>query len=103
MSKLKGRIAQVTGAASKALEVIAREGLTVIALTSWMLWINWRLTLAFLLVAPVIALVVAIASRRFRRIARRIQTAMGDVTQRASEAVASHREIRIYGAETGHA
>ena len=100
VSRATFTVAQVTGAASKALEVIAREGLTVIALTSWMLWINWRLTLAFLLVAPVIALVVAIASRRFRRIARRIQTARGDVTQRASEAVASHREIRIYGAET---
>ena len=99
VSRATFTVAQVTGAASKALEVLAREGLTVIALTSWMLWMNWRLTLVFLLVAPLIGLVVAAASRRFRRIARRIQTAMGDVTQRASEAVASHREIRIYGAE----
>ncbi|MEE4299247.1 MAG: ABC transporter transmembrane domain-containing protein, partial [Pseudomonadales bacterium] len=99
VSRLTYTAAQVTGAASKALEVIVREGLTVLALTGWMLWMNWRLTLVFLLVAPLIAVVVVYASRRFRRIARRIQSAMGDVTQRANEALAAHREVRIYGGE----
>jgi subfamily B ATP-binding cassette protein MsbA len=97
VSRTTYTVAQVTGASSKALEVVAREGLTVLALTAWMLWMNWRLTLAFLLVAPAIAAVVLLASRRFRRIARRIQDAMGDVTQLASEAVAARREIRLYG------
>ena len=101
VSRATYTVAQVTGASSKALEVVAREGLTVLALTGWMLWMNWRLTLVFLLVAPAIAAVVLLASRRFRRIARRIQTAMGDVTQLASEAVTARREIRLYGGLEG--
>ena len=42
---------------TKALKIVVREGLTVIALLGYMLYLNWRLCLVFLAVAPLIALV----------------------------------------------
>ena len=54
-----------------------REGLTVIALVSYMLYLNWRLSLIFFLVAPAIGMVVAVVGKHFRRYSRRIQDSMG--------------------------
>lgn len=99
VSRVTYTVTQVTGAATKALEVLAREGLTVIGLTAWLMWMNWKLALVFFAIAPVIAWIVAFAARRFRRYSHRIQDAMGDVTQAASESVAGHREVRTYGGE----
>lgn len=99
VSRVTYTVTQVTGAATKALEVVAREGLTVIGLTAWLLWMNWKLALVFFAIAPAIAWIVAFAARRFRRYSHRIQDAMGDVTQSASESVAGHREVRTYAAQ----
>lgn len=100
VSRVTYTVTQVTGAATKALEVVAREGLTVIGLTAWLMWMNWKLALVFFAVAPAIAWIVAFAARRFRRYSQRIQDAMGDVTQAASESVAGYREVRTYGGES---
>lgn len=100
VSRVTYTVTQVTGAATKAVEVVVREGLTVIALTGWLLWMNWKLTLVFFAVAPLIAWVVAFASKRFRRISQRIQNAMGDVTHVASEAVSGYKVVRTFGGES---
>jgi subfamily B ATP-binding cassette protein MsbA len=96
VSKITFNVEQVTGAATKALTVILREGAFLIGLLAYVFYLNWRLSLVFLVVAPAIALVVARVSRRFRGIARRIQTAMGNVTHVAAEAVAGYRIVRMF-------
>jgi subfamily B ATP-binding cassette protein MsbA len=99
ISKITFNVEQVTGAATKALKTIVRESLTVIALLSYMLYLNWRLCLVFLAVTPFIALVVRVVGRHFRRYSRRIQASMGDVTQVSNESLGAYREVRIYGGQ----
>ncbi|MEP0202608.1 MAG: lipid A export permease/ATP-binding protein MsbA [Halioglobus sp.] len=99
ISKITYNVEQVSGAVSRALKIILREGLTVIALLSYMLYLNWRLCLVFIAVAPLIALVVSIVGKRFRRYSRRIQSSMGDVTQVAGESMGGYREVRVYGGQ----
>lgn len=48
---------------------------------------------------PIIAVVVSYVSKRFRRISKRIQHSMGDVTHIASEALSGYRVVRTHGAE----
>jgi subfamily B ATP-binding cassette protein MsbA len=48
---------------------------------------------------PLIGLIVYIAGKRLKKLATRIQTAMGDVTHIASEAVDGHVEIKSFNAE----
>ena len=91
---------QVSGAASNAIKTIIREGFLLIGLLVYMTYLNWKLTLLLVVTVPLIALIVFIAGRRLRRLAKRIQTAMGDVTHIASEAVNGHVEIKSFGAET---
>ncbi|QNI02673.1 lipid A export permease/ATP-binding protein MsbA [Halomonas sp. SH5A2] len=99
VSRVTYHVEQVAGAATKALTILLREGLFVIGLLGYLLWTNWMLTLLFLAVTPVIAGVVSYTSKRFRRLSKRIQHSMGDVTHVASEALSGHRVVRTHGAE----
>ncbi|GAB2782827.1 lipid A export permease/ATP-binding protein MsbA [Halomonas shantousis] len=99
ISRVTYHVEQVTGAATKAVTIVLREGLFVVGLILYLLWTNWLLTLVFLTVTPLIGGVVSVASKRFRRISRRIQNSMGDVTHVASEALSGYRVVRTHGAE----
>ena len=99
ISKITFNVEQVTGAATKALKIIVREGLTVVALLTYMLYLNWRLCLIFVAVTPFIALVVRFVGKHFRRYSRRIQASMGDVTQVSNESIGAYREVRIFGGQ----
>jgi subfamily B ATP-binding cassette protein MsbA len=92
-------VEQVSGAVTKALKTVVREGLTVIALASYMLYLNWRLCMVFVVVTPFIAVVITYVGRHFRRYSRRIQSSMGDVTQVTGESISGYREIRIFGGQ----
>ncbi|MEH6588154.1 MAG: lipid A export permease/ATP-binding protein MsbA [Halioglobus sp.] len=99
ISKITFNVEQVSGAVTKALKIIVREGLTVVGMLTYMLYLNWRLCLVFLLVAPAIALVVSVVGKHFRRYSRRIQASMGDVTQVSNESIGAYREVRIFGGQ----
>ena len=75
-----------------------REGLTIIALVSYMLYLNWELTAVFFIVAPAIGLVVHVVGRHFRRYSKRIQDSMGSVTEVTAESLSGLDDVRIYGA-----
>lgn len=97
VSRLTFNVEQVTGAATNAVTVLLREGLLVIGLMGYLLWVNWQLALVFVAVSPVIGLVVSYASKRFRKISHRIQNSMGDVTHVASETLQGYRVVRSFG------
>lgn len=97
VSRLTFNVEQVTGAATKAITVIVREGLFVLGLMAYLLYTNWKLSLVFIAVTPVIGLAVNFASRRFRKLSKRIQASMGDVTHTAAETLQGYKEVRIFG------
>lgn len=99
VSKLTFNVEQVAEATTNAVTITLREGLTIIGLLCFMLYTNWVLTLIFLAVGPVIGAVVSYASKRFRRISKRIQGSMGDITHVASESIAGYRVVRTFGGE----
>lgn len=99
ISRITFNVTMVTGAATDAIKIVFREGLTAIFLIAYLLWTNWKLTLVMIAVLPVIGVLVGKASRKFRKQARRIQVAMGDVTHVASETIQGHRVVRSFGGE----
>ena len=98
LSKVTFNVEQVSGAASDALKTMLREGLTIIALVSYMLYLNWELTAVFFIVAPAIGLVVHVVGKHFRRYSKRIQDSMGSVTEVTAESLSGLDDVRIYGA-----
>ena len=99
ISRITFNVMQVTGAATNALKILIREGLLVIGLISYLMYLNWKLALFLFIAAPYIALVVGIAAKRLRKISSRIQTAMGDVTHVASETINGYQEVKSFGGE----
>jgi subfamily B ATP-binding cassette protein MsbA len=97
VAKVTFHVTQVTGAATDAVRVVIREGFTVMGYVGYLLFLNWRLTLIFIAVVPLIGFLASYAGRRFRRISERIQDSMGDVTHVASEAVQGYHVVRIFG------
>lgn len=98
-SRITFTVAQLREAATSALRTLGEEGFMVAGLLIYLFWKNWQLTLAFVAVAPLIAVIVQYTSMRFRRISTRIQRSMGDVTQVAHESVGGMDVVRIYGGE----
>ena len=99
ISRITFNVTMVTGAATDAIKVVIREGLTIAFLFGYLFWMNWRLTLVMVAILPVIAVLVTSASRKFRKQAKKIQVAMGDVTHVASEGIQGHRVVRSFGGE----
>ena len=99
ISRITFNVMQVTGAATNALKILIREGLLVIGLISYLMFLNWKLALFLFIAAPFIALIVGIAAKRLRKISGKIQTAMGDVTHVASETINGYEEVKSFGGE----
>jgi len=85
--------------ATEGLKTILHDSAKVVAFLGSMIYVNWKLSVFFLAVTPIVALIVAYASKRFRRISLRIQNSMGDVTHVTSEAVTGYRVVRIFGGQ----
>lgn len=100
ISRITFNVTMVTSAATDAIKVVIREGLTVVFLFGYLLWMNWKLTLVMLAILPVIALMVTSASRKFRKQSKKIQVAMGDVTHVSSETIQGYRVVRSFGGES---
>ena len=99
ISRITFNVTMVTGAATDAIKVVVREGMTVIFLFASLLWMNWKLTLVMLAILPVIGVMVGNASRKFRKQSKKIQVSMGDVTHVASETIQGYRVVRSFGGE----
>ncbi len=101
ISKLAYNSEQVAHAATKAVTSAFRDIMLLIYLVIVMLSINARLTAVLLILVPVVALVVTVISRKFRKISRNIQDSMGDVAHVTEEAVVGQRVVKVFlGQET---
>lgn len=99
ISRITYNVEQVSSAATDAVTVIVREGLTVVGLFLVMVSSNWKLTLIFLGLGPFIGIMVSFVSKRFRKLSKRIMASVGNVTHVASEVVNGYRVVRIFGGE----
>ena len=75
----------------------------MVGLFGFLLWQNWKLTLILVTVVPLIALVMNITSKRFRKISRRIQSSMANITHFLGEAIEGSGEVKIFGGQAQEA
>ena len=90
---------QVTGASTRALTTLVQDGLTVIFLMGYLIYLDWTLTLIFLALAPIIGALVSFASKFFRKYSKRIQQSVGNVTQVTNESISAFREVKTFGGQ----
>ena len=99
LSKVTYDTEQVAEAATKAVTVLVRDGLTVIGLVGLMFYQSVVLSIGLLVIGPVIAIFIKIMSVKFRETSKHIQTSMGYITNVVEELIAGHRVVKIFGGE----
>ena len=97
ISKFAYDVEQVAHSTTKAITVFIRDVLTVIALISWMFYLNSKLALVFITVAPIVAILIVTVSRRFRKISENIQVSMGSVSRIIEESIKGQLVVKIFG------
>jgi subfamily B ATP-binding cassette protein MsbA len=99
ISKLTFDVTQVTAAATSALTIVFRDMLVIAGLLGYLLWLNWKLTLFALAMAPLVVVIVQVFSARLRRSSREVQNAMGTITQVIEEAIGGHKVVKLFGGQ----
>ncbi|MGJ0516860.1 MAG: lipid A export permease/ATP-binding protein MsbA [Methylomicrobium sp.] len=99
IARITNNVGEVTRATTDSVRTFVREGLTAIGMISYLFYTNWQLSLVFVAITPIIAVLVTYVSKRLRMISKRIQESVGDMTHITSELVGGHRVVRSYGGE----
>ncbi len=99
LSKLTNNIELVAAAATNAAISLISDSLSIVILIGYLFYLNWHLAAFCIAAAPLIAWLMQIANRSFRRYSQRIQNSMGDITRVAKEAIDALRLIKIFNAE----
>lgn len=100
VSRLISSAAAIEAAVTVTLRDMLREGLTLIALLGMSFWVNWRLTLGSLLIAPPIAGLTMRFSSSLRKLARESFEGSKHLTDTAQEALANQNIVKAYRGET---
>jgi subfamily B ATP-binding cassette protein MsbA len=96
-SKITYDTEQMSKAATSVAVTVVRDSLTIIGMLGYMLYLDWRLTLIFVLIAPLMAFYLKAMTPKLRFAGKAVQGSMGEMTQVCEEAVSGQRMVKIFG------
>lgn len=96
-SKLTFDTEQMANASTRVAVSAIRDTLTIIGMVAYMLYLDWRLTLIFALMAPIMTIYLKKMSPKLRTAGKTVQESMGHMTQAVEEAVSGQRMVKIFG------
>src|SRR5690606_9699768 len=95
-SRLNGDVATIRGAIGSSLSMALRGLVTIAGAVSMMFRTSPYLALAVVVVAPAIIIPVIVIARRLRRMSRRTQDALADMSAMATEALGATKTIKSF-------
>ena len=98
LSRILYDIPQVGSALSNAWIIVIRDSLVIVGLTGYLIYTAWQLTLLIVAIAPAVAWLIKIASRKLRGSNRAMQETTGRMTGAVEESLSGIREIKLFGA-----
>ena len=78
---------------------LVRDSLTVVGLMSYLIYLNWKLTLVVLIIFPIIAFVMSKINKRLRSLNREQQGLTGELAYIVEEAAAGYKIMKVHGAQ----
>ncbi|CFW99109.1 Lipid A export ATP-binding/permease protein MsbA [Candidatus Filomicrobium marinum] len=99
LSRLTNDINMIQQAVQATVNTAVRDVLMVVALVISMFYLDWLMSLFVLGVYPIAALPIAIISERLRKVAKRTQSQLGDLTSLLSEKLSGSRLIKTFRLE----
>ena len=83
----------------QALMGLSRDSFTMIALVCYLLYLNWKLTMVVVVLAPGMSWVMRKLSRRLYGLTKQAQQATDELAYVVEENVLAHRMVRLHGAQ----
>jgi ATP-binding cassette, subfamily B, bacterial MsbA len=99
IARLLYDVDNINQAATNVLVTAVRESLTAVALLSYLLYLDWKLTLITLTVGPVIAALIQSFGRRIRKASKASLESLRAVAHTVEETTAANKVIKIYGGQ----
>lgn len=98
-SKLTFNVEQVGNVSTKVVVSLVRDSLTILGMIGYMLYLNWRLTMVFAVMTPLIVWYLRKTTPRIRAAGKMAQESVGDMTRILEESVSGQRVVKIFGGE----
>ena len=83
----------------QSVTTVVKDSLALVALTAYLLYLNWQLSLIVLLIFPVVAVSMRAISKRVYKLTKAQQGTVDALAYVVEEGVLAHKEIRIQNAE----
>ena len=103
ISRMTYDIEMMAMGVSTTVITIIKDVLTILALIAVMLHQSVQLTIVVFVLVPIVASIIAVVNKRFRKISHRIQNSMSGVSEIVEEAVKGQKVVRIFAAEKDEA
>ncbi len=97
-SKITYDTQQVGAVTSQALTTLVQDSLKLIVALVLMASISWKLTLGVFVIAPIVAVVVRMLTKRLRAASVALQAQMGELSRFTDEGLSNQRSVKIYAA-----
>ena len=97
-SKITYDTQQVGAVTSQALTTLVQDSLKLVVALVLMASISWKLTLGVFVIAPIVAIVVRLLTRRLRAASVALQAQMGELSRFTDEGLSNQRSVKIYAA-----
>ena len=99
LSRMTYNVEMVAESVTNVVTVLVRDFLTVLAAIGVMLYQSQRLFIFVAILLPIIAVLIQILGRAFRRYSGRIQDSVGEVTQVTDEVLTGNRIVKVFGGD----
>jgi subfamily B ATP-binding cassette protein MsbA len=96
IQRLNGGVNLLSKAITDTLKVLIGEGLTIIFLFAYVFYLNWKLSLIFVAIAPFTLLLANYTTKKFRSLIKKDENILGGLIQIAKELVSGHTIMRIF-------
>ena len=83
----------------QALMGLSRDSFTMVALVCYLLYLNWKLTMVVVVLAPGMSWVMRKLSKRLYGLTKQAQQATDELAYVVEENVLAHRMVRLHGAQ----
>ncbi len=99
MSRILNDVNVLQSALSSVLVTVLRESMTLIALTGYAFYADWRMALMAFTVIPAAVWPAAVIGKKIKKFSRRGQNAMGNVTGVLEQSFSGIKVIKAFGTE----
>lgn len=99
VSKLIYDVETTAVATTDTLTILFKDSVVSTALLCWLFYLDWRLTLIFVMSLPLLVLITRYSNKRFRRTSKEIQDSMGGIAETVKEASIGQKVIKVYGGQ----